>query len=458
MNNILFITILAIAVIFSATSLLITRPHKNIILENTLPVEALTHPDVKVLTTAYKKKNFIIAGVICVCSLPLLFLKYDSLSFIWFFICLYATMIAFYFNQIRAIGKMNQLKLAHNWQVSVEKGVTIDTTLLVNKNEKIVSFAWFIPSIIVSAVGAILVGVAFSSVLAGVFDMLVLIVMQGIFTTIYQIVKNSPVKPLTEDSTINQKINDSFVHAWSMLAVTSCGVFALINLFFALSLYLPNLTTLTMIALLVIIFAYMGYVFALLLHARHQQDLFLAATQKIIYRDDDQYWRYGIYNNPHDKRLNVPDRVGTNIALNFGRPAGKIIYGLLAILLLALPIGISLPMLQGDFSPNAFAAKISDDTLTLSAPLADSAKIKLTDIAEVTSLNKLPKLDMRVAGTATTHFYTGLFMVDGKKAHLYIYQPSSPIIKIKTTTGATYYFAGKNSADATQLLKKIAQP
>lgn len=451
----LYVVLVAMGFIFYFTGTLVTKPHKNILLENTLPTAALTHPDVVHLTLAYKKMNLKLATLLALIGLPLLFINYDSLTFIWFFICFYLFMGAFYLNQIRAIGKMSELKTQHNWFVATEKGITIDTTLLVQKNRRFVKAIWFVPSVVATFAGAILTGSAFSSALAGIIDGLVMLVLIGLFAAIYYIVYHLPVKALTGDEKINQQLNDAFRHAWSKLAVLSCAVFALINLFFAGSLHFPSWLTIFSVALLAVIFAYIGYVFALLLKLRHYEDQLLATVQKIVYRGDDQFWRYSIYNNPHDHRLNVPDRIGMNISLNFGRPLGKVIYALIALVLLALPIGVSVPMLQADFSPNGFAATVTENTLQLKAPLTSQATIKLADIADVTTVDQLPTERVRINGTATTHFYTGHFLIDGKKARLYVYQPSTPIIKITTKDGDIFYFAGKTNAVNQALLDKI---
>ena len=54
-----------------------------------------------------------------------------------------------------------------------------------------------------------------------------------------------------------------------------------------------------------------------------KQDQLLASTEQRYY-DEDRYWRYGVYINPTDPRLFVPDRVGLNIGINLGKRPEKV--------------------------------------------------------------------------------------------------------------------------------------
>ena len=57
----------------------------------------------------------------------------------------------------------------------------------------------------------------------------------------------------------------------------------------------------------------------------------LDADQAPCYVDDDVYWKYGWYNNPNDRHILVQDRFNSmNYSFNFGRPAVKVILGILA--------------------------------------------------------------------------------------------------------------------------------
>ena len=94
--------------------------------------------------------------------------------------------------------------------------------------------------------------------------------------------------------------------------------------------------------------------------------------------DDDQYWRYGIYINPKDPKIMVPDRIGMNLSINLGRPAGKIILAATGILTIAVLFFATVPMFINDFSSHAFQATIENKQIELSAPLAKQGQFLLT--------------------------------------------------------------------------------
>lgn len=55
--------------------------------------------------------------------------------------------------------------------------------------------------------------------------------------------------------------------------------------------------------------------------------------------DDDRLWLGGfIYNNPKDTRVFVPKRMGLGLTINWGTTGGKLLYGLIVLLIIAAPL------------------------------------------------------------------------------------------------------------------------
>lgn len=71
---------------------------------------------------------------------------------------------------------------------------------------------------------------------------------------------------------------------------------------------------------------------------RRCQEELTAGCGQGAYVDEDDRWLWGIfYYNPRDTRVLINDRVGIGTSLNLARPAGKIVMGLSALLILAFP-------------------------------------------------------------------------------------------------------------------------
>ena len=152
-----------------------------------------------------------------------------------------------------------------------------------------------------------------------------------------------------------------------------------------------------------------------------KQDQFVLQAGDYRYGDDDQYWRYGIYINPKDPKIMVPDRIGMNLSINLGRPAGKIILAATGILTIAVLFFATVPMFINDFSSHAFQATIENKQIELSAPLAKTRSIPFNQITAVSLIDDLPQERIRTMGAATDSYLTGEFKVAGKPAYLLIY-------------------------------------
>lgn len=452
MISFLYFIMVAVGFAFYAASFIQSKPHKNVILENTFPTGALKSKQVQTLAKQYRKVSLYWSLLGFVLYLPMWLTSYDSLILLTLFLGMYLQMAGFYFLQVHFIGKMYQLKLIENWQLPVSETILVDTQLVVTKNRRLKPLTWFIPALLLSVLNSLLVWFFFHSWWGSFLILLGCLLFNGLFIFLYRVIANLPVKPLTENTQTNQKINDTYRNGWSTMLVVSANYLSLLPLFLISALlfsspFLEILMSLTFISVL----AYVVWSFWYLLKIRQEEDGFLQQGHDFIYRDEDRFWRYGIYNNPKDKRLNVPDRVGMNISLNFGRPLGKVIYGLLGIFLLGVTLFTTLPFLHADFSEDAFVGKITENTLYLKAPLAKSAEIPLKNIQRVESLKAVPNPKVRIVGSATPHYLTGTFQVAGKKAELYVYQKTPAVLRISTGQ-KDYYFAGKN-AELTQKLQ-----
>ncbi|MGK0627963.1 hypothetical protein ACSFCH_14340, partial [Enterococcus faecalis] len=79
MAVIFYFILVSVAFFMAFTIGIYANPHKNIILENTLPEDKLQDPSVQAILKRYKKRLVQIAAVFSVLSLPLLFIPYDSI-------------------------------------------------------------------------------------------------------------------------------------------------------------------------------------------------------------------------------------------------------------------------------------------------------------------------------------------------------------------------------------------
>ena len=461
MNLIFLLILLGINVLMALMGRIFANPHKNIILETTLPKDKLNEPQVLQVRRAYKKRLLWIAGLFSLVDVLVLFvarhsiIRYDSIALIFFMVSLFALIGINYYTQIIFIRKMTHVKMTNGWLVPT-KPLLVDTKLIQNKNRKLLSFFWYLPSFAITLAGIVYTLVALKQSMGTLVIGVVSLLMIGLFVFLHYRVSRLPVKPLTDQEDINQQVNDAMRHYWSLMMILSALVFSPLSFLPALSIAMSyELSMILTFSYFALMMMYIGVVFYLLFKLRRTQDQLILHASDYRYGDEDQYWRYGIYINPDDPRVIVPDRLGMNMSTNLGRPAGRISMILLTV---AVVIIACITLLVSDFSSDPFRMSITGDTVDLSAPFSKTREIPLDDITAVQLVDHLPKGGIRVFGSATDHYLTGEFRFADDSAYLLVYRDESPVIEIKTAD-YTYYFTTKDSESTMkqyqQLLEKV---
>ncbi|MEI5993431.1 PH domain-containing protein [Candidatus Enterococcus mansonii] len=444
MNLFLYLILVGVNFLMAFAQRIPANPHKNIILETTLPKEKLQDQQVLTVSTTYKKRLLQCAFIFSIIALPIIVIPYDSLTLIYFLVQMFGFIGTSFYLQVIYIRKMTTVKVQNNWTMPTSP-ILVDTKLVANKNRKLISVWWFLPSILLTIVGCLYSFSVLDLANGSWIIALVSIGIVGMFLAFYYFIARFPVKPLTSDETINQQVNDLMRHHWSVLMAVSALVMSPLAFMPAASITIPyeQMMMLT-IGYAFFILAFVFFTFYYLFSSRKKQDQLISLAQEYRYNDEDQYWKYGIYINPNDKRILVPDRVGMNISTNLGNLGGKLSMGIVGILVLIALIASSIPMLISDFSANPFQLSTSRTTVSLSAPLSQSRKIAWKDIESVELLDTMPKDFIRVYGTATENYLTGEFQVDNKPAYLLVLKNKQPILRIQTKD-KFYYYTNKDS-------------
>ncbi|MGX7351203.1 PH domain-containing protein [Enterococcus canis] len=432
------------------------NPHKNIILENTLPKDKLTDPRVTAIRKMYKKRLLQFAGILTLVTLPSFLLRYDSLVMLSFTLLLLISIFSFFLLEIRYIRKMRELIVKEDWELPTE-AILVDTKLVRLKNQKMVSPYWFIPVIILLGISIWLStqdwnGGSLIMILASIFLVAMMLVL-------YWTIRRLPVKPLTDDAQINQQYNDLMRHHWSALVLIL--TYAFLPMFFMpssiyqLSTFWANVS---LALFLMILFAAVFFTFYYLYDLRRKQDFLIEQAPDYRYTGDDQYWKYGVYINPNDQRLMVPDRIGMNISVNLGKKSGQVFMIVTGIVVAFALLAANIPLFMMDFTNDPVQAELSQKELVLKAPMTTTSEIPLGTIESVELVNELPSNVIRTAGIGSDQYLLGNFTVAGKNSVLYIDTDSKPILKI-TTKAKDYYFTEKKPTDTQKLYDKLtAEP
>ncbi|MGG5332182.1 PH domain-containing protein [Enterococcus sp. AZ163] len=438
--------------IMALTLSLAAKPHNHVIIENTLPVDKLDDPQVVTLAKQYRKRQFQIAFFLSVIEAILLLPMKDYLFMLLFFLLLMLSIGCGYYLQIRYIRKMRRIIEENHWQLAIAS-VQINTKLVREKNEKMVSVMWFV---LAGGLSLLLFYFAYATMGNLLLIATVLLIEFSLIGGWY-LVSRLPVRALTNDQEINRQYNNLTKYYWSFLMV-GMGIFFPPLIYFpllSLNSWKNQFILLTAIEFAMLVFLVI-FTVAWLLTLRRKQDALLDQSSDFRYQGDDYYWRYGVYYNPEDSRFMVPDRIGLNLSVNLAKTGAKITMALGGVvLLIALFISV-VPLYILDNHPDPFTYTVNDKNVTLEGPFVSKRAIPLTKIQQVDLVEELPKRGLRTNGFATDHYAMGSFKLDGKAANLFIDHHSHPILLIQTAA-KNYYYTNKSPAKTRKAYQEIKQ-
>lgn len=439
-------------IIMALTLRIAGNPHKNVVLENTLPDDKLDDPAVTELRKEYKKRLLQLALGLSILSLTIFIPKYESIAMTIFWIVMLGSLVGFYACEIVYIRKMRQLMNAKNWRMPI-KPILLDTQLIQTKNQKMVSWIWFLPSLLLIVLGA-LISRHYQTDGLWILILASLLVWLSLLFSWYAISRLA-VRSITDQPAINKQFNDITKHHWSLMMVVFSWVFAPLIFLPLISFSLTGILGKSLIILFILLLlAGLGFTVYYMFDLRKKQDQLVSQADGLRYYGDDQYWRYGIYMNPNDNRLMVPDRLGMNLSMNLGRTSGKIIIGLTGLLLVAAFIFSLVPLYFFDFTSDPFVLELKKDTVVLDAPITAESVIPYQDIKAVSLENKLQEPVMRTNGLGTENYGTGYFTVAGEPATFYVDYRSKPILKIETQK-RDYYYTNKRPENTRKLYQEL---
>lgn len=172
--------------------------------------------------------------------------------------------------------------------------------------------------------------------------------------------------------------------------------------------------------------------------------------EEFISSEDDFYDLFG-YNNPNDPRILVPSKLNIgNMEINRGNRAGKTIYFIFMILIIALVSSVGYFL-----TPARYSYEFTGDRMEISAKIY-SDKIDLSDVENLELLDEFPKVDMiRTNGTSIESQGYGNFEMKGiGPVRLYIYRDVDKVIHMKTKD-KNLFFNMEDDEKTIELYNKI---
>ena len=169
--------------------------------------------------------------------------------------------------------------------------------------------------------------------------------------------------------------------------------------------------------------------------------------------DEDDKWIWGqIYYNPDDSRLIVNNRVGVNSTVNVARPMGKVLLGVVVLLLAAMPL---LGVWMENMADTPVALEVTEDTLT-AIHGRTRYEIDMADIADVELVEQLPYMT-RTNGTALDNVLKGWFTSPWGRTRVCLDPRTGPWLHIELADGGHYLVGGSDGVSAKTIYETVSK-
>ena len=411
-----------------------TKFKKNIVIGTTLPFEARTDPDVQARLGKFKRQLGAVCLILTALALMGLFLPLsmgESLTamLVWTDLAIVAPLVVY----VRCNRDLRAIKAGRGWgQTTAPQTVTVDLSAAVQPAKEL-SFRHFLPPLVVSAIPVAGVWAAWGWVAGVVFLVNPLCILLFWLLYRYAFRRKSEVVDGNTDRTqaLTRLRRQYWRRSWLWLSwFMALFALALWGSYYA---FLPSFAAIGVLTL-----GLVAAVFGLEFRLRRAQEKLTADSGTGFYVDEDEQWIWGLfYCNPNDRRLVVNDRVGGNTSVNLARPAGKILMGMVAALLICLPL-LGVWLVEEERAPVELA--LTDEALIASHG-GDRYEISRDEITGVELLSQMPSGLIRVAGTAMDTVRKGQYAAAGYTSLTLCLDPrEGPWLLVTTTRGGSYLF------------------
>jgi len=402
-----------------------TKFKKNIAVGVTLPFEGRRHPAVVARLEQFKKELLWVCIGITLLGIPGIFLEFQ-LSFILWFVWLLLAIAAPYIPYVLCNRDLKRIKSEQGWRQPAAADVVTVNLCALPETKWLSPWSFALPAALSIIPALIERTMAFMYLFDAAF---VLLCWLG-----YRYLFRNKSEQVDDNTTVTVVLTRIRRCQWGKMWLLCAYSFAAINWLAALTLYNETAMTIGMVVFMVVIVAAS---FRIELQTRHLQEKLTADSGKDSYVDDDDKWIGGVvYYNPNDDRLIINDRVGTNSTVNLAKPAGKVIYGFLALLLLTMPLW-GLLMGNGEINTD-----ITNEYVYIEGGM-HKYTIETVDVVGVQLLEELPAIS-RTGGTGLPEFLGGNFASKEYGKLKVCLNPTAPPFVLVETEEQTYLLGTKD--------------
>jgi uncharacterized membrane protein len=413
-----------------------TKPKKNILLGVTLPLDARLSSEAGQICRRLKRNLVILLAVMTLIGIGGFYIPYTSVFFkyelIWFLFAVTMPTAVY----IRSHLKLKKLKTEKGWGGGYA-GKTVVDLYAANIPMKKLSIWLFIPPTLISLIPPVYTACTrrgtdefwyiFLTCLS--FTLLV-----AVCYWLYRLIYRQSSEVVDDRTEITVLLTRIRRYNWGKCFIGVSWLTALYAPVFWLLLdSVVGILLSSGVYTAALLYVCMKTEFA----TRRMQEKLTMDSGMASYVDDDSHWIWGMfYYNENDSHLLKNSRIGINTTMNMARPAGKIILGLSALCLVALPLS-GVWMMAEEFSP--IRTEITEDQMVVSH-LKTRYVVDYDEIISTDILEELPPMT-RVGGTGLDNLCKGRFRADEYGICRLCLNPQSDSFLVVKTEEATYIFS-----------------
>lgn len=403
---------------------------KNMVMGVTLPYEAHEDPEVLKILGAYRKKLrwlCIGLGIICVGGAFLRDLTTSMICWCVAFLVILLTPNALF---VLTNGKLKKRKIQMGWQTSGAKTLRVDASALISYEKPRIA-PYLLPALVCLGMAA------FQRIFWIVHAIMMLTVVLSFLSARFLYRKKSEMVDGNQDLT--RQLSCLRYQMWNRMWLLTAYGCAAISL--AMWLVKRNAMVGTLVLVLLSLLL-VGITLVMDFHTRQLQEKLTAQSGKEWYVDDDDHWLGGmVYYNPDDSHVLVNQRVGTGSTYNLATTAGKVLYAITGVSVVAA-VAVVLSFALMDKSPITLEMK-GDTVLCKNASTV--YEVPAAEIEDVTLETELPENLFRLNGVGGQYLLKGKFNAKEMPDLRILVDPTtSPYLCIRTTSGRFYFL---NSRD-----------
>ena len=429
-----------------------TKPKKNIILGVTLPYEARQDAAVQAICDQFLRQLNLVVLILALLPVALLPIKRTSVFLTVCLVWIIAAVIVPYIPYVQCHKRLRAYK-QQACAPAERKGETLVDLRLAAFPKKMVSPLWFLPPLVMALVPILHTlataprDASFPWMLFG-YGLNFLMVL--LFTGLYRLINRQRAEVVDENTALTAALTHVRRYQWGRAWIAFSWLTGLFSLGFWLLLD-------SSIGILLLSLGYVGILVIVCIRtefaARRAQESLTAESGQGFFADDDCYWIYGlIYYNPNDKHLSINNRVGMGMTFNFAHWAGKLIFGISVLLLLAMPF-FGVWMIRLETTPITLTLNENELVATHTKELC---RLERAGIRSAALLEELPDV-VKLSGTGIDTFLQGKFRLEGYGVCELCLNPEAPPFLLLETTEGTWLLGAESEAEARAIYAELTE-